>query len=117
MKSGKNAANFFPPFFSPVMSFDPATLARLANLARIDLPARHLSSLGDDMSSILSLIDQLLAVDTQGVEPLSHPLSVIGELTLRLRADRAITTMDRDVCLANAPDTENGLFLVPKVLE
>ncbi len=99
------------------MSFDPITLARIANLARIDLPASHLSSLGDEMSSILSLIDQLQAVDTKGVEPLSHPLSAIAELTLRLREDRAIATSDRAACLANAPETQNGLFLVPKVLE
>ncbi len=122
MKSGGGKTFFFlfsstPPYFCQAMSFDPATLTRIANLARIDIPAAQLSGLGDNMASILSLIDQLQAVDTRGVMPLSHPLSVIGEMPLRLRAD-VVTTPDlREACLANAPQTEHGLFLVPKVIE
>lgn len=99
------------------MSFDTATLTRIATLARIDVAAAQLSGLGDNMASILSLIDQLQAVDTAGVVPLSHPLSVMGEMALRLRPD-VVTAPDlRDACFANAPQTENGLFLVPKVIE
>ncbi len=99
------------------MSFDPATLNRLATLARIDLPADHLAALGTEMTSILALIDQLQAVDTTGIAPLSHPLSVIGDMHLRLRADEATAENLRDTCFTNAPQTENGLFLVPKVIE
>ena len=99
------------------MSFDSATLNRIAFLARIDLPADHLAALGAEMTSILSLIDQLQAVDTTGIAPLSHPLSVIGDMHLRLRADEATALDLRDISFANAPQTENGLFLVPKVIE
>ena len=99
------------------MPFDPATLSRIAKLARLDIPADALSGVGDDMSSILTLIDQLQAVDTTGVAPLSHPLSVMAEMTLNLREDTAVATIDREISLSNAPQTENGLFLVPKVIE
>ncbi len=99
------------------MSFDPVTLTRLATLARIDLPATNMSGLGDEMGAILSLIDQLQAVDTEGIVPLSHPLSVIGEMALPLRADAVTAENLRSSSFANAPQTENGLFLVPKVIE
>ncbi len=99
------------------MSFDPATLTRIANLARIDLPAAHLSALGDEMGAVLTLIDQLQAVETNGIVPLSHPLSVIGEMALPLRADVVSAENLRPSSFANAPQTENGLFLVPKVIE
>ena len=98
------------------MSFDPVTLLRIANLARIDLPAEHLSELGDEMAAILSLIDQLQAVDTSRIVPLSHPLSVIGEMALPQRADAVTAENLREASFANAPQTENGLFLVPKVI-
>ena len=109
------------------MSFEPATLSRLTRLARLDLATTTLSptdndnvsaeSLAREMSSILTLIDQLQAVDTTGVAPMSHPLSVIADMTAPLRLDVADAVIDRDANLANAPATENGLFLVPKVLE
>ena len=59
-------------------------------------------------------------MDTTGVEPLAHPLSAHQDLTLRLREDVITETSSesgRDAMLANAPATENGLFLVPKVIE
>jgi aspartyl-tRNA(Asn)/glutamyl-tRNA(Gln) amidotransferase subunit C len=99
------------------MSFDSTTLARLSKLARIDLPDAELARLGTEMSSISDLIDQLQAVDTKGVLPLSHPLAVIEEIAQPLRADAVTETNQREANLANAPETENGLFLVPKVIE
>ena len=102
---------------NPVMSFDPATLARIANLARLDIPVDQLSRFGAEMSSILALVDQLQGVDTKGVLPLSHPLSAVSEMALRLRPDEACADIDREANMQNAPVTENGLFLVPKVLE
>jgi aspartyl-tRNA(Asn)/glutamyl-tRNA(Gln) amidotransferase subunit C len=98
------------------MSFDSATLNRLAKLAHLRIAPDELPSLGNEMSAIFSLIDQLQAVDTKGIAPLSHPLSAIEDMTLRLRDDIAVPC-DRDANLANAPETENGLFLVPKVIE
>ncbi len=102
---------------NPVMSFDPATLARIANLARLDIPVDQLSRFGAEVSSILALVDQLQGVDTKGVLPLSHPLSAVSEMALRLRPDEACADIDREANMQNAPVTENGLFLVPKVLE
>jgi aspartyl-tRNA(Asn)/glutamyl-tRNA(Gln) amidotransferase subunit C len=99
------------------MPFDPATLKRIANLARLELPADQLATLGSEMTSILALVDQLQGVATAGVTPLAHPLSVIEEMTLRLRPDEATAVINLEANLRNAPETENGLFLVPKVLE
>jgi aspartyl-tRNA(Asn)/glutamyl-tRNA(Gln) amidotransferase subunit C len=99
------------------MSFDSATLHRIANLARLDVPADQLASLGAEMSAILTLVDQLQGVDTEGVVPLAHPLSAVSEMVLRVRPDAACAEIDRDANMQNAPMTENGLFLVPKVLE
>ena len=99
------------------MSFDAETLNRLSRLAALDISPDHLRQLGSEMDSILALIAQLQAVDTTGVTPLAHPLSALGEVTLRLRADVAAADIDRAANLKNAPETENGLFLVPKVLD
>ena len=98
------------------MSFDSAALTQLAKLAALNLPPASLSQLGDDMSAIFGLIDTLQAVDTTGVAPLSHPLNTITDMTLTCRDDVAVMT-DVIGSLANAPETENGLFLVPRVIE
>ncbi len=98
------------------MSFDPAAITQLAKLACLNLPPDSLSQMGDDMSAIFGLIDTLQAVDTKGVAPLAHPLATIEELTLTCRADVAMAT-DIVGSLANASETENGLFLVPRVIE
>jgi len=98
------------------MSFDPAVLTQLAKLSCLNLAPASLSQMSDDMSAIFGLIDSLQAVDTSGIQPLSHPLSTIGEMTLNCREDMAVAT-DQASVLANAPETENGLFLVPRVIE
>jgi aspartyl-tRNA(Asn)/glutamyl-tRNA(Gln) amidotransferase subunit C len=98
------------------MSFDPTTLQRLARLAALEIAPTDAVSLGQEMSSILALIDQLQAVDTTGVTPLAHPTSTI-EAALRLRADNPARDIQREANMQNAPHAENGLFLVPKVLE
>lgn len=98
------------------MSFDPAAITQLAKLACLNLSPATMSQMGDDMSAIFGLIDALQAVDTTGVKPLAHPLSTIGDMTLTCRADVAVAA-DALLVLANAPETENGLFLVPRVIE
>ncbi len=103
-------------------TFSEETLRRTAKLARLELPDAELAALGHEMSSILTLIDQLQAVDTGGVTPLAHPLWVREDITAAmagasLRSDTDSAEINRDANLRNAPQTENGLFLVPKVIE
>ncbi|MCK9511174.1 MAG: Asp-tRNA(Asn)/Glu-tRNA(Gln) amidotransferase subunit GatC [Pigmentiphaga sp.] len=96
---------------------DVTRLAKLASLAvAADAAPQTLAAL----NRVFDLIEQLQAVDTQGVEPLAHPLSVIGEVSLRLRADtvtETASTAERERLMANAPASRDGLFLVPKVIE
>ena len=92
-------------------------IRRLALLARIDLTSAEADRAGEQLNRIFSLVAQLQAVDTAGVEPLCHPIAMIEEMTLRLRPDVVTETDQRVVNMANAPQQENGLFLVPKVLE
>jgi aspartyl-tRNA(Asn)/glutamyl-tRNA(Gln) amidotransferase subunit C len=98
----------------------PLTLedtARLGVLARIALTPTENAATLTQLNGIFGLIDALQAVNTDGVEPLAHPLSAVREMTLRLRGD-VVTEIDaRDANMANAPQKENGLFLVPKVIE
>jgi aspartyl-tRNA(Asn)/glutamyl-tRNA(Gln) amidotransferase subunit C len=88
-------------------------LRRLARLARIRVEGDEAGPLLAQLSGILGLIDQLQAVDTRGVEPLSHAL----ELQQRLRQDTVTETDSREQFQAVAPQVEAGLYLVPKVIE
>ncbi len=65
------------------------------------------------MNDILSMVDQMAAVDTQGVEPMAHP----QEVTQRLREDEVTETDQRELFQSIAPQVEDGLYLVPKVIE
>lgn len=95
------------------MSLSLADVARIARLARIDLsPTEEISS-HDQLNGILGFIDQLQAVDTDGIEPMAHAVDVVQ----RLRPD-VVTEVDRRAAYqAVAPETEAGLYLVPKVIE
>ncbi|MBL8520931.1 MAG: Asp-tRNA(Asn)/Glu-tRNA(Gln) amidotransferase subunit GatC [Betaproteobacteria bacterium] len=99
------------------MAFQPDDIRRLARLARIAVDGGEAAHLARELSGILGLIDQLQAVNTAHVEPLAHPLDVVMASTQRLRDDRAEPAIDREAHLANAPQAEGGLFLVPRVLE
>ncbi len=95
------------------MSLDKATVAHIAKLARIRVDEVDLEPLASELSGILKWIEQLDEVDTAGVEPMTSAV----ETTLRWRAD-AVTDGDcRDKVLANAPQTAEGYFAVPKVIE
>jgi aspartyl-tRNA(Asn)/glutamyl-tRNA(Gln) amidotransferase subunit C len=102
------------------MALNEQDVARIARLARIELSADQLGTARQELNGILHLIERLQSVDTQGVEPLAHPLSAHEDVALRLRED-AVTEPSsearRDELLANAPDVAGGLFLVPKVIE
>jgi aspartyl-tRNA(Asn)/glutamyl-tRNA(Gln) amidotransferase subunit C len=95
------------------MSLSDDQIRRVARLARIAIGAEEAASVGDRLNRVLALIDQLLAVDTTGIEPMSHALDLVQPL----RPD-AVTEPDQRVRFqSGAPAVEGGLYLVPKVLE
>ena len=99
------------------MELQPDDLKRLARLARIGVSEDDVQKLQKQFKGIFGLIDELQAVDTRGIEPLAHPLDVVQPMAQRLREDRVTEFNQRNENLANAPSQENGLFLVPKVIE
>ena len=88
-------------------------IARIARLARIEIRPGEAAPLRDELNGILGLVDQMRAVPTAGVEPMSHPQDVAQ----RLREDRATETDRHREFQAAAPQVEDGLYLVPKVIE
>jgi aspartyl-tRNA(Asn)/glutamyl-tRNA(Gln) amidotransferase subunit C len=100
------------------MSLDLSDVKRLARLAQLDLTENQASGTLEKLNGIFALVEQMRAVDTTGVEPLNHPIAAHqNEVALRLRED-AVTEPDRrgDYQKA-APATQDGLYLVPKVIE
>lgn len=95
------------------MSLDTATVRRVASLARLRVEEAELPRLQSELNGILGWIEQLQAVDTQGVEPLSGG----GQLALRLREDKVTDGGITEAVLSNAPDREGEFFAVPKVVE
>ena len=95
------------------MALDKATVAKIANLARLRVAEDRLEGLATELSKILTWIEQLEKVDTDGVSPMTS----VVEASLRQRED-AITDGDKaDDILANAPGQSAGFFTVPKVVE
>ncbi|MGB1403502.1 MAG: Asp-tRNA(Asn)/Glu-tRNA(Gln) amidotransferase subunit GatC [Porticoccaceae bacterium] len=95
------------------MSIERQEIEKLATLARIAIDDSTISEVSERLSSVLSLVDQLQAADTNGVPAMSHPMQAIQ----RLRKDEVTELNQREALQTVAPDTENGLFLVPKVIE
>jgi aspartyl-tRNA(Asn)/glutamyl-tRNA(Gln) amidotransferase subunit C len=100
-------------FLEIPMALQRSDVEKIAHLARLGLNEGELPRTTDALNSILGLVDQMQAVDTTGVEPLAHPL----ETTQRLRPDQVTESNQRDRYQAVAPSTENGLYLVPKVID
>lgn len=95
------------------MTISRKDIEKVAVLARIRVDEEQVSALEKDLGNILDLVDQLGAADTANVEPLAHPLDAVQ----RLRKDEVTETNQREAFLAIAPATENGLYLVPRVIE
>jgi aspartyl-tRNA(Asn)/glutamyl-tRNA(Gln) amidotransferase subunit C len=95
------------------MSVEPATVKKVASLARIAISDADAERLAPELNNILGWIEQLSEVDTSSVEPMT---AVIPN-TLRLRDDVVNDGDMRDAVLANAPLAEHGFFTVPKVIE
>jgi aspartyl-tRNA(Asn)/glutamyl-tRNA(Gln) amidotransferase subunit C len=86
---------------------------QIAHLARLQIDAADIDGYSQSLNSILSLVDQMQATCTEGVEPLAHPLDAVQ----RLRRDEVTEPNQREALQAIAPATEAGLFLVPRVIE
>ena len=88
-------------------------IGRIARLARIEIPPSEVQSVCDSLNGILALVDQLCLVDCGEVEPMSHPQPVVQ----RLREDVVTERDQHEAFQQSAPQVEDGLYLVPKVIE
>jgi aspartyl-tRNA(Asn)/glutamyl-tRNA(Gln) amidotransferase subunit C len=95
------------------MSLDKETVRKIAFLARIDVPDDQLAPLAGELSGILDWIEQLREVDTSTVEPMTS----VAEMTLPWRDDVVTDGGYPERVTANAPDSQDGFYLVPKVVE
>ena len=95
------------------MSIDAATVRKVAKLANIREPEERLEPLAQEISRIMAWIEQLNEVDTDGVEPMTSAVSV----PMPMREDVVTEGGDAAKILANAPKTDRGFFVVPKVVE
>lgn len=85
----------------------------IAHLARLEITEEEMPVYADDLSGIIDLVNELQAVDTEGVAPMAHPL----DMSQRLRRDEISESDQRALYQRNAPQVEAGLYLVPKVME
>lgn len=99
------------------MSLTSSDIARIANLARLELADDQAQRMLTQINGFFDLVEKMRSVDTRGITPLSHPVAAIQDVALRLRADTATEPNQRTANQQNAPQVENGLFLVPKVIE
>ena len=95
------------------MALTPDDVKRIAELARIEIAPGEAAEVLERMTGIFGLIEEMQAVDTQGVEPMAHAQDVI----LRLRPDIVSEADQRALFQSVAPQVEGGLYLVPKVIE
>jgi aspartyl-tRNA(Asn)/glutamyl-tRNA(Gln) amidotransferase subunit C len=88
-------------------------IRHLSALAQLKLSDAEAEAVARDLAGIIDMVDQMQAMDTEGVRPLAHPL----DTSARLRTDEVTEIVDRDLYQAGAPETEDGLYLVPRVVE
>ena len=88
-------------------------IKHLSRLAQLALTETERDAVQKDLERIISMVDQMQAIDTDGVEPLAHPL----DAQQRLRPDEVTENVDRDLFQKGAPATRDGLYLVPRVVE
>ena len=99
------------------MALTPNDLARIANLARLELQPAESERLLSQLNGFFDIVEKMRAVDTTGIAPLAHPVAAIQDIALRLREDVASEPNQREANQQSAPAIERGLFLVPKVIE
>ena len=102
------------------MSLTTLDIQRIANLARLALQPAEEARMLDKINDFFGIVEQISAVDTTGVVPMAHPVDAMRnspEMELRLRTDTVSEPNQREANQKSAPAVENGLFLVPKVIE
>ena len=99
------------------MALTPQDVNRIAHLARLELSGAEQAQMLEQLNGFFSIVQSMSAVDTRGVEPLYTPLSAVQAVQLRLRDDVVTEGNGREANQRSAPAVENGLFLVPKVIE
>jgi aspartyl-tRNA(Asn)/glutamyl-tRNA(Gln) amidotransferase subunit C len=100
------------------MSLTLSDVTRIAKLAQLEMSEQQSATALEQLNGIFALAEQMQAVDTDGVAPLSHPLAAhMNNIALRLREDAATEANRREDYQAVAPKTQDGLYLVPKVIE
>jgi aspartyl-tRNA(Asn)/glutamyl-tRNA(Gln) amidotransferase subunit C len=95
------------------MSVERTEIEKMAELARIRIDNKEMSAVTESISGILELVDQMQAIDTSTVEPMANPL----DASQRLRADEVTEVDKREQFQRIAPSTEDGLYLVPRVID
>ncbi|MDH4052601.1 MAG: Asp-tRNA(Asn)/Glu-tRNA(Gln) amidotransferase subunit GatC [Rubrivivax sp.] len=99
------------------MPLTPEDVRRIADLARLELSPAEQAAMLPQLDGFFRIVEQMSAVDTGGVEPLYTPLSALAAVALRLREDAVTEGDERAANQRSAPAVEDGLFLVPKVIE
>jgi len=95
------------------MSLDKDTVQSIAHLAKLRIDEQQVDKYASELSNILDLVEQMDAADTDGIEPMTHPF----DATLRMRVDEVSESDQRDKFQSIAPESEKGLYLVPKVID
>lgn len=99
------------------MALTPQDVSRIAHLARLELSPEESAQMLSQLNGFFNIVEQMSAVNTRGVDPLYTPLSAVQAVSLRLRDDAVTESDQRTRNQASAPAVEDGLFLVPKVIE
>ena len=99
------------------MSLTPQDIARIANLARLELKPDESERMLAQINGFFGIVEAMQAVDTTGIVPMAHPVAAIQDVQLRLREDVVSEPNHREANQQSAPAVERGLFLVPKVIE
>jgi aspartyl-tRNA(Asn)/glutamyl-tRNA(Gln) amidotransferase subunit C len=99
------------------MSLTSTDIARIANLARLELQPQESERMLTQINQFFDIVEKMRAVDATGLTPLAHPVAAIRDIALRLREDKVGEANHREANQRSAPAVEQGLFLVPKVIE
>ena len=99
------------------MALNPNDIDRIAHLARLELQPAESERMLARINRFFGLVERMRSVDTAGIEPLAHPVATFQDVALRLREDVACEPDQREANQRSAPAVQDGLFLVPKVME